>query len=133
MEWTGAEDISAAVQALWEEWSEADWSMTAPFGHFFEGPPSRDEINIGDGGEMAMASSAQEAEAEARAAWALLQDKGTGRAERAKSRASKQKAVSIPFGSFRILSSPNALYFRLMTWSPPRPRLPSGLEDDALL
>ncbi|KAG6838428.1 hypothetical protein C0991_011707, partial [Blastosporella zonata] len=93
MEWTGAEDISAAMQALWEEWSEANWSMTAPFGHFFEGSPSRDEINIGDGGEMAMASSAQEAKAEARAAWALLQDKGTGRAERAKSRASKQKAV----------------------------------------
>ncbi|KAG6838320.1 hypothetical protein C0991_000267, partial [Blastosporella zonata] len=35
VEWTGAKDISAAAQALWEEWSEADWSMTAPFGHFF--------------------------------------------------------------------------------------------------
>ncbi|KAG6838332.1 hypothetical protein C0991_012551, partial [Blastosporella zonata] len=35
VEWTGAEDISAAAQALWEEWSKADWSMTAPFGRFF--------------------------------------------------------------------------------------------------
>ncbi|KAG6838223.1 hypothetical protein C0991_000940, partial [Blastosporella zonata] len=35
VEWAGAEDISAAAQALWEEWSKADWSMTAPFGHFF--------------------------------------------------------------------------------------------------
>ncbi|KAG6858387.1 hypothetical protein C0991_002886, partial [Blastosporella zonata] len=35
VEWAGAEDISAAAQALWEEWSEADWSMTAPFSRFF--------------------------------------------------------------------------------------------------
>ncbi|KAG6838356.1 hypothetical protein C0991_012344, partial [Blastosporella zonata] len=35
VEWAGAEDILAATQALWEEWSKADWSMTAPFGCFF--------------------------------------------------------------------------------------------------
>ncbi|KAG6851431.1 hypothetical protein C0991_009221, partial [Blastosporella zonata] len=40
-----------------------------------------------------MASSAQKAEAKARAAWASLQEKGTGRAERAERRASKRKAV----------------------------------------
>ncbi|KAG6838291.1 hypothetical protein C0991_010234, partial [Blastosporella zonata] len=92
VEWAGAKDILAAMQALWEEWSEADWSMTAPFGRFFEGSPSRDKINIGDGGEMAMASSAQKAKAEARAAWASFQEKGTGRAERAERRVSKRKA-----------------------------------------
>ncbi|KAG6850979.1 hypothetical protein C0991_009881, partial [Blastosporella zonata] len=35
VEWAGADDILAATQALWEEWSEADWSMTAPLSHFF--------------------------------------------------------------------------------------------------
>ncbi|KAG6859065.1 hypothetical protein C0991_001431, partial [Blastosporella zonata] len=92
VEWAGAEDISAAAQALWEEWSEADWSMTAPFGCFFEGSPPRDEDIMGDGGEMAMASSVQKAGDEVSAAWASPQEKGTGRAKRAERRASKRKA-----------------------------------------
>ncbi|KAG6839197.1 hypothetical protein C0991_004972, partial [Blastosporella zonata] len=101
VEWAGADDILAAAQALWEKWSEADWSMTAPLNHFFvllflkEGFLARgDEINMGDNGETEMASLAQKAKAEASAAWALFQDKGTRRAKRAKRRASKQKAVN---------------------------------------
>ncbi|KAG6862801.1 hypothetical protein C0991_010105, partial [Blastosporella zonata] len=35
VEWAGADDILAAAQALWEEWSGANWSMTAPLSHFF--------------------------------------------------------------------------------------------------
>ncbi|KAG6839322.1 hypothetical protein C0991_003690 [Blastosporella zonata] len=101
VEWAGADNILAAAQALWEEWSEADWSMTAPLSCFFvllfpkEGSPARgDKINMGDDGEMEMASLAQKAKAKASAAWALFQDKGTRRAKRAKRRASKQKAVN---------------------------------------
>ncbi|KAG6847255.1 hypothetical protein C0991_002179, partial [Blastosporella zonata] len=48
---------------------------------------------MGDGGEMAMASSVQKAGGEGSAAWASPQEKGAGRAERAKRRASKRKAV----------------------------------------
>ncbi|KAG6863968.1 hypothetical protein C0991_001504 [Blastosporella zonata] len=55
--------------------------MTAPFGHFFEGPPSR-----GDEGTMEMVSLALKAKAKARAAWALFQVEGTKRAERQASR-----------------------------------------------
>ncbi|KAG6859105.1 hypothetical protein C0991_001349, partial [Blastosporella zonata] len=49
-------------------------------------------MNMGDDGEME-----KKAEAEASTAWALSQDKGTGRtgrAERAERRASKRKAVN---------------------------------------
>ncbi|KAG6839048.1 hypothetical protein C0991_006354 [Blastosporella zonata] len=90
VEWAGADNILAAAQALWEEWSGANWSMTAPLSHFFEGFLARgDKINMGDDGEMELASLVEKAEAKASAAWALIQDKGTGRAKRAKRRASK--------------------------------------------
>ncbi|KAG6858904.1 hypothetical protein C0991_001745, partial [Blastosporella zonata] len=52
---------------------------------------------MGDDGEMEKASLAEKAKAEASAAWALSQDKGSGRtvrAERAERRASKRKAVN---------------------------------------
>ncbi|KAG6838795.1 hypothetical protein C0991_008386, partial [Blastosporella zonata] len=129
VEWAGADNILAAAQALWEEWSGANWSMTAPLSHFFvllflkERFLARgDKIKMGDDGEMEMASLAEKAKAEASAAWALFQDKGTGRAGRAERRASKQKVVSVLFGSFCFLSSFNALYCRSMTWSLPCPR-----------
>ncbi|KAG6847671.1 hypothetical protein C0991_001527, partial [Blastosporella zonata] len=48
---------------------------------------------MGDGSEMAMASLVQKAGGEGSAAWALPQEKGAGRAERAERRASKRKAV----------------------------------------
>ncbi|KAG6851803.1 hypothetical protein C0991_005873, partial [Blastosporella zonata] len=95
VEWARADDILAATQALWEEWSGADWSMTAPLSCFFEGFLARgDEINMGDDGEMELASLVEKAKAKASAAWASVQDKGTGRAKRAKRRVSKQKAVN---------------------------------------
>ncbi|KAG6839395.1 hypothetical protein C0991_002983 [Blastosporella zonata] len=94
MEWSGAANISAAGQALWNEWHGADWSMTAPFSHFFEEPPSRgDNVNMEDKGGMDLASAAVKAEEDARAAWALFQAEGTERAKRAKRQASKRKAV----------------------------------------
>ncbi|KAG6838482.1 hypothetical protein C0991_011263, partial [Blastosporella zonata] len=49
---------------------------------------------MGDDGEMELASLVEKAKAKASAAWASVQDKGTGRAKRAKRRASKQKAVN---------------------------------------
>ncbi|KAG6852344.1 hypothetical protein C0991_000514, partial [Blastosporella zonata] len=96
VEWAGADVILAAAQTLWEEWRGADWTMTTPFGHFFVSFSfdCRGEINMGNGGMMEMVSSALKAKAKARAAWALFQAEGTERAKRAKSWASKHKAVN---------------------------------------
>ncbi|KAG6864126.1 hypothetical protein C0991_012261 [Blastosporella zonata] len=93
MEWSGAAYILAATQELWNEWCGANWSMMAPFGHFFEEPPSRgDNVNMEDKGGMDLASMAVKAEQDARAAWALFWEERTKRAKRAKRRAGKCKA-----------------------------------------